>query len=133
MIRPCSILAVLTCSLDVSGGVVLHMPPPPSRPASAAAVTPLQRFAVGEPAKDRAGRVILQQVTSSPRVGNGWGGYGRGGYGWGGYGWGGYGWGWGGWGPMVVVDCCHPCRPVRPVCDSRPRGMVFGSGLMAAW
>ncbi len=122
---------------EVLAGVVLRMPPAPVRQVASAAsvVTPLQRFAVGEPAKDRAGNVILQQVTDSPQIGNSdWGGYG--GYGWGGYGYGGYGWGgYGGWGygPVLFVECCSPCRPVRPICGTRPTGMVFGSGLMGAW
>ncbi len=125
----CSLmLAALALTLEAFGGVVLHMPPPPAAPviSNARTVTPLQRFAAGEPAMDRARNLILLPVSSSSQAG---GGYGWDGYGWGGYGWGGYGYGWGAWGcsPAIFIECCQPRRPVRP------SGMVFGSGLMQTW
>jgi hypothetical protein len=101
-----------------SGDVVIQMPAAPavvvpvvsgsasSTGAQGQSVSPLQRFAIGEPAKDRAGNVILAFVPSSVNVGGG----GYGGYGWGGYGWGGYGWSSWGWGyPFMMPSCCNPC------------------------
>jgi hypothetical protein len=110
------------------GGVVIHMPPPPAAVQSTSASgTALQRFAAGEPAKDRAGNVLL--YTLPPTVtynggGSSWGGgSGWGGYGWGGYGWGGYGWGY----PIILTPCCNPCENPMPVW--RGTSVSIGIGL----
>jgi len=117
-------LSVMLCIGSAAlGGVVIQMPAAPSTTSVAAAtpaVSPLQRFATGEPAKDRAGNVIL--YTSPPTVtsgggGDGWGG----GYGHRGYGWGGYGYSY----PIIYSPCWVPCRPVTP-CE--PFAPVWGGG-----
>jgi|ETNmetMinimDraft_26_1059896.scaffolds.fasta_scaffold37465_2 hypothetical protein len=115
---------------SAAAGVVIQMPAVPAAPASSAGpvsqtskVSPLQRFALGEPAKDRAGNAV--QYGLSPTVtygggGSGWGGYGRGGYGRGGYGW---GWGY----PIILVPCCNPCDQPMPVW--RGTSVSIGIGL----
>jgi hypothetical protein len=113
---------------SAAAGVVIQMPAVPAASVSSAGptsqtpkVNPLQRFALGEPAKDRAGNAIRYglspAVTYSGR-GSGWGGYS-----WGGYGWGGYGWGY----PIVLVPCCNPCDQPRPVW--RGTNVSIGIGL----
>ncbi len=74
---------------SAAAGVVIQMPAVPAAPASSAGpaaqtskVSPLQRFALGEPAKDRAGNAILYGLPPTVAYGgggSGWGGYGRGG------------------------------------------------------
>ena len=111
-------MALLSVASTALGGVVLHMPPPPAVPqipqgasASAGSVSPLQRFAAGEPAKDRAGNVILQYLPPTVHAGgrSNWGGSGWGGYpyGWSGFGWGGFGYN--SWVyPSIISPCCCP-------------------------
>jgi hypothetical protein len=125
---------LLVLSPAASGGVVLQMPPSPTWPAvaakSAMPVTALQRFAVGERAKDSAGQVIVQQVNSTSQVGGGsdWGGYGNG------YGWGGYGYGWGGFGcvPVYITPCYRTTTSQVSQRNCRWSGssMFFGSAGM---
>jgi len=117
-----------------SGDVVIQMPavsaasvpaaaaPIDSSPASS--VSPLQRFARGEPAKDRAGNVIQYYVLPSANVGGGgYGGYGYGGYG---FGWGGFGWASWDWGyPFLMSPCCNPCESQQSS-GWRGRGVSIG-------
>jgi CubicO group peptidase (beta-lactamase class C family) len=125
---------LLMLSPAAFGGVVLQMPPAPMRPVVAAKpvtpVTALQRFAVGQPAKNSAGQVILQQANSASQVGGGsdWGGYGYG------YGWGGYGYGWGGIGCVRVwiTPCCRTTtsQVSQRNCGWSGSSMFFGSAGM---
>ena len=119
-------LSVMLCIGSAAlGGVVIQMPAAPSTTSVAAAtpaVSPLQRFAIGEPAKDRAGNVILYTLPPTVTSGGGGDGWGwGGGYGYGGYGYGGYGWSY----PIIYSPCCVPCRPVTP-CE--PFAPVWGGG-----
>ena len=105
---------------SAAAGVVIQMPAAPAAPASSAGpvsqtskVSPLQRFALGEPAKDRAGNAV--QYGLSPTVT----------YGGGGSGWGGYGWGWGY--PIILMPCCNPCDQPMPVW--RGTSVSIGIGL----
>lgn len=118
-------LCVMFCIGSAAfGGVVIQMPvAPATTPVAAAtsttpAVSPLQRFAIGERAKDRAGNVVLYTLpptVTSGGGGNGWGGgSGYGGYGYGGFGYGGFGWRY----PLIYSPCCRPnvpCEPLTPV------------------
>lgn len=132
------LLPLALFAASATADVVIRMPAVPASavaPAASAskapAVRPLQRFAIGEPAKDRAGNVILYTLpptVTSNGGGSGWGNYGVG-YNWGGYGWGGYGWGGWGWGsPIILSPCCTPCDvPYPPVW--RGSSVVFEVGL----
>jgi hypothetical protein len=124
---------LLMLSPAAFGGVVLQMPPAPMQPVVAAnpvtPVTALQRFAVGQPAKNSAGQVILHQVNRTPQFGGGsdWGGYGYG------YGWGGYGYGWGGCVRVCITPCCSTTTSQisQRNCNWSGSSMFFGSaGLM---
>jgi hypothetical protein len=111
-------LSVMLCIGSAAfGRVVIQMPAPPVTTAVAAgasstpAVSPLQRFGISEPAKDRAGNVILHTLPATVTSGGGGNAWSSG-YG---YGWRRYGWGY----PIICLPCVRPyptpCEPFPPV------------------